>query len=172
MVRVALIAVGILAAVPALAGDMSAEEARRFVIGKFFSYTCFEGTRGNGRVMADGSVVGTIQFQGSGPVRYAAMPAGTLQVRGEAICAHVRGMPVQPCFNLTRMDANSFRGAISGLGFAYCDFTRHVPRPRVASATEGSQPTEQVAQASQPTQPTRASRPLRLKPSLAENQNH
>jgi hypothetical protein len=169
MVRVALIAVGILAAVPALAGDMSAEDARRFVIGKFFSYTCFEGTRGNGRVMADGSVVGTIQFQGSGPVRYAAMPAGTLQVRGEAICAQVRGMPIQPCFNLTRTDANSFRGAISGLGFAYCDFTRHVPRPRVASVTEGSQAAEQVAEASQPTQPTRTSRPLRLKPSLAQN---
>ena len=76
MVRGVALLVGLLAAVPAMAGDMSAEEARRFVIGKMFSYTCFEGTRGQGRVHADGSVVGSIQFQGGGPVRYAALPRG------------------------------------------------------------------------------------------------
>lgn len=125
MLRGVALLVGLLAAVPALAGEMSAEEARRFVIGKMFTYTCFEGTRGQGRVHADGSVVGSIQFQGSGPVRYAALPAGTLRVKGEAVCASVRGLPVEPCFNLTRLDNNSFRGAVSGLGFAYCDFTRN-----------------------------------------------
>lgn len=162
MVRVSLVAIGVLAAVPALAGEMTAEEARRFVIGKHFHYTCFEGTRGNGRVQADGSVVGTIQFQGSGPVRYAAMPAGTLQVRGESVCANVRGLPISPCFNLTRTDANSFRGAISGLGFAYCDFTRHAPRPRIAKTNDDAN----AAQASEPAQ-QQASRPLRLRPALA-----
>ena len=40
---------GLLAALPAMAGEMSADEARRFVIGNMFSYTCFEGTRGQGR---------------------------------------------------------------------------------------------------------------------------
>ena len=83
MVRGVALLLGLLAAVPAVAGEMSADEARRFVIGKLFTYTCFEGTRGQGRVHADGSVVGSIQFQGSGPVRYAALPAGTLRVKGE-----------------------------------------------------------------------------------------
>jgi len=48
-----------------------------------------------------------------------------LHVKGEAVCASLRGLPVEPCFNLERLDANSFRGSVSGLGFAYCDFTRN-----------------------------------------------
>jgi hypothetical protein len=36
------------------------EQARAFVVGKVFSYTCFEGTSGVGRIFPDGSVVGTI----------------------------------------------------------------------------------------------------------------
>ncbi len=72
MLRGIALTVGLLAAVPAFAGEMSAEEARRFVVGKMFNYTCFEGTRGQGRVLSDGSVVGSIQFQGAGQVRYAA----------------------------------------------------------------------------------------------------
>jgi len=31
---------------PALAGMMTAEEARKFVAGKVFAFTCFDGTRG------------------------------------------------------------------------------------------------------------------------------
>jgi len=127
--------VGLLAAVPAMAGEMTADEARRFVIGKTFSYNCFEGTRGQGRVHADGSVVGSIQFQGAGKVRYAALPANTLQVKGESVCASLRGLPIDPCFNLEKIDDNSFRGSISGLGFAYCEFTRRTTR---ASASNDS----------------------------------
>jgi len=130
MVRVSALLVGLLAAVPALAGEMGAEEASRFVTGKLFSYTCFEGTRGQGQVHLDGSVGGSIQFHGRGPVRYAMLPAGTLRVRGGSVCASLRGMPIDPCFNLTRTDANSFRGAVAGLGFAYCDFTR-AGRPHI-----------------------------------------
>ena len=114
MVRSFALSVGLLAAVPAAAGEMSAEEARRFVIGKIFSYTCFEGTRGQGRVNSDGSVTGSIQFQGSGEVRHAHLPANTLQVKGESVCASLRGLPMQPCFNLERTSASSFRGSISG----------------------------------------------------------
>ena len=131
---------------------MSAEEARHFVVGKTFYYTCFEGTRGKGRVFADGSVVGSIQFQGNGPMRFAALPAGTLRVNGGSVCASVRGMPFEPCFNLESTDANSFRGSISGLGFAYCDFTRHQGRTTLArrASTE---------------------HPLALRPSLAADNN-
>ena len=149
MLRGFALAVGLLAAVPAVAGEMSADEARRFVIGKLFSYTCFEGTRGQGRVLPDGSVVGSIQLQGAGQVRYAALPAGTLRVKGEAVCASVRGLPMQPCFNLERIDNNTFRGSISGLGFAYCEFTRHNGRAAVA----------------------RSNHPLGLRPSLTADNN-
>jgi hypothetical protein len=128
MVRGVALLIGLLAAVPAVAGEMSAEEARRFVIGKLFSYTCFEGTRGQGRVHADGSVVGSIQFQGQGQVRYAALPAGTLRVKGESVCASLRGLPMEPCFNLERTSETSFRGSVAGLGFAYCEFTRNLGR--------------------------------------------
>jgi len=140
MVREVALAVGLLAAVPAIAGEMSAEEARRFVIGKLFTYTCFEGTRGQGRVHADGSVVGSIQFQGSGPVRYAALPPGTLQVRGESVCASLRGLPMQPCFNLEKTGEASFRGSVQGLGFAYCEFTRQGRAHVIRSAHHGHGP--------------------------------
>ena len=140
MVRAVALLVGLLAAVPAVAGEMSADEARRFVIGKTFSYTCFEGTRGQGRVHADGSVAGSIQIAGQGPMRYAALPAGTLRIKGEAICASLRGLPLEPCFNLQRHDGNSFRGSVSGLGFAYCEFTRTPSRTRLVRSTHNSGP--------------------------------
>ena len=156
MVRGFALTVGLLAAVPAVAGEMSAEEARRFVIGKMFNYTCFEGTRGLGRVNADGSVTGSIQFQGSGEVRHAYLPANTLQVKGESVCASLRGLPMQPCFNLERTSANSFRGSVSGLGFAYCDFTRHGARTTVAHGV----------------QRTQTAQPLGLRPTLAADNNN
>jgi hypothetical protein len=140
MVRSVALLIGVLTAVPALAGDMSADEARRFVIGKMFSYTCFEGTRGQGRVHPDGSVVGSIQFQGQGPMRHAALPAGTLRVKGESVCASLRGLPIEPCFNLVRTDANSFRGSVSGLGFAYCEFTRNQGRAHMVRSAHSGHP--------------------------------
>ncbi len=140
MLRGVTLLVGVLAAVPAIAGEMGAEEARRFVIGKMFSYTCFEGTRGQGRVHADGSVVGSIQIRGQGPMRYALLPPGTLKVKGESVCASLRGLPIEPCFNLDRLDANSFRGSISGLGFASCDFTRNPGRAHVVRSSHHEGP--------------------------------
>ncbi|HEY1152409.1 MAG TPA: hypothetical protein VGE73_01065 [Pseudolabrys sp.] len=139
MLRAVVAASVLLSAVPALAGDMSAEDARRFVIGKYFTYNCFEGTRGGGRVHPDGSVVGTIQIRGDGPVRYAHMPPGTLQVKGERVCASVRGLPIEPCFNLQQINEHSFRGAISGLGFAYCEFTRRGGDKRI-NVAHGNKP--------------------------------
>lgn len=140
MLRAMALTAALLAAVPAIADDMSADEARRFVVGKMFNYTCFEGTRGQGRVLHDGSVVGSIQFQGSGQVRYAMLPAGTLQVKGDSVCASLRGLPIQPCFNLSRIDDQSFRGSISGLGFASCQFTRRHGRPPAARNAQSTHP--------------------------------
>jgi hypothetical protein len=132
MLRGVVVLAGLLAAAPAMAGQMSPDEARRFVIGKTFSYKCFEGTRGHGRVLADGSVVGAVQFRGKGRTHHAALPPGTLRVSGSAVCASLRGLPIKPCFDLRRLDGDSFRGAISGLGFAYCRFDRRYERAELA----------------------------------------
>jgi hypothetical protein len=125
---------------PALAGQMNADEARRFVAGKVFAFTCFDGTRGAGRVLDDMGAAGAVQFSGSGPVRHLRLPGNTLQVRGQAVCASIKGIPFEPCFNLDKKDEHSFRGSVSGMGFAYCDFhhqgaaqmlmARAVARPR------------------------------------------
>ena len=125
---------------PALAGQMNADEARRFVAGKVFAFTCFDGTRGAGRVLDDMGAAGAVQFSGAGPVRHLRLPGNTLQVRGQAVCASIKGIPFEPCFNLDKKDERSFRGSVSGMGFAYCDFrhqgaaqmlmARAVARPR------------------------------------------
>jgi len=110
-------------AAPAMAGQiMNASEAKRFVAGKVFAFTCFDGTRGAGRVFEDGGAAGAVQFSGSGPIRHMRLPGNTLQVRGEAVCASIKGIPFEPCFNLDKKDDRSFRGSVSGMGFAYCDF--------------------------------------------------
>jgi hypothetical protein len=157
MLRAFLLLLGLLAALPALAGEMTASEARHFVVGKTFYYNCFEGTRGVGRVAADGSVSGSIQFQGHGRMHYAVLPAGTLQVRGESVCASLRGLPIQPCFNLERTSAASFRGSIAGLGFAYCNFTRRYERAHVVHHPEHAEHSERVEH---------HGAPLALRPSL------
>jgi hypothetical protein len=107
---------------PALAGQMNAEEARKFVSGKVFAFTCFDGTRGAGRVLDDMGAAGAVQFSGAGPVRHLRLPGNTLQIRGQAVCASIKGIPFEPCFNLDKKDETSFRGSVSGMGFAYCDF--------------------------------------------------
>src|SRR6266480_7801738 len=77
----------LLAGVPAVAGEMRAEEARQFVADKLFSFTCFEGTSGEGRVHADGSV-------GGGPLRgpraasLRAAPAGNAAGQGRGHLRH------------------------------------------------------------------------------------
>ncbi|MCA6106505.1 hypothetical protein [Bradyrhizobium cenepequi] len=135
-------------AAPALAGSMNAEEARRFVAGKVFAFTCFDGTRGAGRILDDMGAAGSIQFAGSGPIRHVRLPGNTLQVRGQAVCASLKGLPFEPCFNLDKRDDRSFRGSVSGMGFAYCDFrhqgvkqmlmARSVARPRSLRASEAT----------------------------------
>ena len=110
------------AIVPAVAGQMNAEEAKRFVIGKVFAFTCVDGTRGAGRILEDMGAIGSVQFSGSGPIRHVRLPGNTLQIRGQAVCASLRGLPFEPCFNLDKQDEVSFRGSVSGMSFAYCDF--------------------------------------------------
>jgi hypothetical protein len=146
---------------PALAGQMmNADEARRFVSGKVFAFTCFDGTRGAGRVFEDGGAAGAVQFSGSGPMRHMRLPGNTLQVRGQAVCASIKGLPFEPCFNLDKKDERNFRGTVSGMGFAYCDFrhqgaaqmlmARAVARPRSLHPPERTGSVEMSARVETP----------------------
>jgi hypothetical protein len=134
LVRVAVIAGAcVLGAAAAAAEELNPEQAKAFVVGKLFSYTCFDGTAGMGRIFADGSVVGTIRPGGRGEMRFANLPPGTLRVEGGSMCAHLTGMMITPCFRVEKIDYRRFRGSLSGLGFAYCDFYQHNARAEMIS---------------------------------------
>jgi hypothetical protein len=142
-------AAGVLAAWPAGAGEMRTDEARRFIAGKLYSFRCFEGTAGTGRIQHDGSVVGIVRFGGAGAMRYVNLPPGTLRVKGQYWCASLKGVSFEPCFDLVKIDEYSFRGSVTGLGFASCSFTRRTrgdfirtsaAPPRVGSTTTAAKP--------------------------------
>jgi hypothetical protein len=132
-VRVAILCAQVLAASSAVAEELSPGQARAFVVGKLFAYSCFDGTAGMGRISPDGSVVGTITPGGSGEAKFAALPAGTVTADGNSICAHLSGLPIEPCFKVQRIDDQSFRGSIAGFEFAYCDFYQRQPRAQLMS---------------------------------------
>ena len=136
--RFAIVVAILLASVSARAEILTPEAARRFVAGKLFGFNCFDGSRGAGRIYGDGSVIGTIQFRGAGPVRAVWLPAGTLRERGGSMCASLQGMAFEPCFRLEKLDARSFRG--SWMGFAYCDFTRRTNIADMSPRRHSSEP--------------------------------
>jgi hypothetical protein len=155
-VRVALVSACVLGAglfgagVAAAAEELSPEQARSFVVGKLFSYTCFEGTVGQGRIFPDGSVVGTIKMHGTGEMRFATLPAGTIHVDSSSVCAHLSGLPISPCFHVQKIDYRSFRGSVSGMGFAYCDFYQRNPRQQLISAPAEAPPATPIPTAPRP----------------------
>jgi hypothetical protein len=108
----------------AQAQTMTAEQAKEFVAGGLFSYRCFDGTNGGGRIFSDGSAAGSIRVTGRGQTRYMQLPPNTLYLAGSQVCARLKGLPFEPCFNLTKTGSDSFRGSISHMGFMYCDFHR------------------------------------------------
>jgi hypothetical protein len=137
LVSGALLGAGV--SVPAAAGEMKPDEAKRFIAGKLFSYSCFDGTKGAGRIHADGSVVGTMQVN-SGRMRFVALPAGTIKLGSDSICASLPRAIIQPCFNVVQTSPSSFRGSLKALSFAYCDFVRHNPRMNFARNEQASDP--------------------------------
>ena len=169
---------------PALAGSRNADEARKFVAGKVFAFTCFDGTRGAGRILDDMGAAGSIQFSGSGPIRHVRLPGNTLQVRGQSVCASLKGLPFEPCFNLDKRDERTFRGSVSGMGFAYCEFrhqgaqqmlmARAVARPRslharAASRSADASHTEISARVATPAVESTRLEPVKSEPAKTES---
>lgn len=158
--RIAVVMVGLCGILPAQAEEMKATEARAFVAGKLFAFKCFEGTQGAGRIYNDGSVAGTIQFQGKGPQRYVRLPTDTLRVKGESVCASVKGLFFEPCFNLSKTSNDSFRGSVSGMGFAYCEFTKRSGRREMVASNTHADPADAEAGAE------KVGKPRSLRPSF------
>jgi hypothetical protein len=139
MIRSGLFAIAaVLFASSASAESLNAKQARAFVAGKIFSYQCFDGTTGAGRIQNDGSAAGTIRIAGKDPTRHVRLPINTLYENGDRICATLKGLPFTPCFILTKTSEYSFRGAVSGMGFMYCDFVRG-GRPLVTKRSRAPQ---------------------------------
>ena len=159
LVCASVLTAGLLGLGEGIAEELGPEQARAFVVGKLFAYTCFEGTSGMGRIFSDGSVVGTIKIHGQGQTRFAALPAGTIRVDGGLMCAHLAGMPFTPCFRVEKIDYRSFRGSLAGLSFAYCDFYQRNPRSHLISSS--------AEQSTAATTPVANVRPA-LRPSLPQ----
>src|SRR5262249_13689790 len=59
------------------------------------------------------------------PERPVWLPPETLRVQGNLVCASLKGLSFEPCFNLTRTGERRFRGSVNGMDLiAYCDFSR------------------------------------------------
>lgn len=165
-------------AAPVFAENMNADEARKFVANKMFAFTCFDGTKGVGKITYDGAAAGAVQFGGAGEARHMRLPSNTLQVRGQQICASIKGIPFEPCFNLDKTSNVSFRGAVSGMGFAYCDFRKHgnarvflaqsISRPRSLRAPGVTQSADATPRAEVRPASVRAEPALELRRSASE----
>jgi hypothetical protein len=171
LLRVAVVVCAcVLGAASAVAEELGPDQAKAFVVGKLFTYNCFDGTAGMGRIFPDGSVVGTIRPGGTGEVHFATLPAGTLRVEGKSMCAHLSGLPLEPCFKVEKIDFRSFRGSISGMGFAYCDFAQHNPRAQIISrpAQAPSRPLPLTPVHAAPVTPVSAMPIATLRPAIEE----
>jgi hypothetical protein len=121
---------------PADARELRANEASRFVVGKMFAFTCYDGTSGAGRVFADGSASGSVKMQGKEPARFMSVPPGTLRIQNDQVCASLRGVLFEPCFNVLQTSGRSFRGSVQGMEFAFCNFVRRGGRGDIATSPD------------------------------------
>ena len=118
-----------------MAEELAPEQARAFVVGKLFNYTCFDGTAGMGRIFSDGSVVGTVQAPGRKMAnRFTALPPGTIRVAGQFGLRPSGRVPDRSLLQIGEARATAASVArLRVLNFAYCDFSQHNPRAQLIS---------------------------------------
>ncbi|ABS66618.1 hypothetical protein [Xanthobacter versatilis] len=128
--------------------QLSAQQAREFAVGKMFSFNCFEGSKGAGRIYPDGSVAGMITMPDKEP-RFVRLPANTLRVRGDNVCGFVKGMTFEPCFDLVKTGPGSFRGSLAGVQTMWCEFvSAGGDKSQVASRRAKAKPRNSTTEAS------------------------
>ena len=118
--------------VPALAGMMNADEARKFVAGKVFAFTCFDGTRGAGR-MPRRSSAPPARSSSAAPVRSAmcACPATRCRSAARRVCASHQG----PSVRAVLQSRQARRALVPRLGLGHGLRLLRFPSPgRVADA--------------------------------------
>jgi hypothetical protein len=128
---------------PCLGETLAPDAVRALVADKRFDFACFDGTSGSGWIFDDGSVAGVIEIHGAGEPRYVVLPTGTLRVKGEHYCATHPRLMFEPCFEVARTSAQSFRGSLLGFASLFCSFTRHKDPPimtRRSARLRSSQP--------------------------------
>jgi hypothetical protein len=154
----------------AQAQTMTAEQAKEFVSGALFSYRCFDGTSGAGRIFPDGAAAGSIRVTGRGNTRYLQLPSNTLYVAGAQVCANLKGLPFQPCFNVVKTGPETFRGSLSHMSFMYCDFRRGsvLQLARRRGATEKAE-TEKAEKAEKTPKIEKVEKPAEKKPAEASS---
>lgn len=130
----------LLCASSTLAEELAPQQSWDFVAGKQFSYTCYNGATGEGRILDDGSVAGTLQLSETGQTLFRTLPPGTIRLDDGAVCAHLDGLPIRPCFRVQKTGATSFRGSVAGLDFAYCVFRQVNLSPRLKGALHEKRP--------------------------------
>jgi hypothetical protein len=170
-----LAAIVLFCATAAQAQTMTADQAREFVSGGLFSYRCFDGTTGAGRIFTDGSAAGSIRVMGRGNARYLHLPQNTLYIAGSQVCARLKGIPFEPCFNLTKTGPDSFRGSVSHMNFMYCDFSRgsvlQLARRRGTGATEKAEKNEKAIEKTDKNEKTEKAEKAEHKPAEANSVN-
>lgn len=130
----------------ASAQTLTPDQARAFVVGRTFAFSCFEGSTGAGRIFPDGSVAGTITLQSQGTARFVRLPPNTVRVRSENVCGFIEGMTFEPCFEVVKTGPTTFRGQLAGVDTMWCDFTRlGSESQKVASRRKTRAPSSKVA---------------------------
>jgi hypothetical protein len=139
-IRGAMVCACVIATSSALAQDLAPDQTATFLVGKPFDFACYDGTVGTGRISADGALSGTIRIGPAGLPQSAEFPAGTVRMDGAAVCAHLPGVPITPCFKVQKIGANGFRGSITGLSLGSCDLYPHDGRARLIATGAGASP--------------------------------
>jgi len=121
LARLALLCACALATTSAVAQELRPREAWAFMLGKLFTMACSDGTVAEGRILADGSVVGKIRVGNQGEMRAGTLPAGTVRASDTALCAYFQGLPFPPCLNVRKIDRRRFHASMSIMGFSSCD---------------------------------------------------
>jgi hypothetical protein len=121
VVRLALLGVCAAAATSAFAQELGPRDPWAFMLGKLFTLTCSDGTVGEGRLLADGSVVGKIRPHGQGEMRAGTLPPGTVRASNTGLCAYFQGLPFPALPDVRRIDRRRFHASMSIMGLSSCD---------------------------------------------------
>jgi hypothetical protein len=105
---------------PAFAERLTPQQAKRFIQGNKWSYTC-PLTKGWGRFNSDGSVTAEFQTLGFSPYKKN-FPPGSMTISSDGSLCMPKMFNTDVCFFVDKIDNRHFRGTSSGFIRFSCDF--------------------------------------------------